>query len=126
MLEDILELLRQRNYQGADMSCATDWTYAGQDPTFNEVWVARDLKGESFFLIPEDDKWNLAWNSFWNNPVAHDHSINHKSPQVSSCWNGATAFTAEPFLDNKIRFRRSTENESQATVVLKIHVEFWI
>lgn len=113
-LEDILELIHQRIYQGADMTCAMDWTYVGQDPTFYDVWVARDLKGESFFLIPEDGNWNSAWNLFWNNSIAHDHWANHKSFQVFSCWNGATAFTARPFLDNRIRFRRSTEKECRS------------
>jgi len=36
-MEDILELIHQRLYQSADMSCAMDWTYVGSDPTFYDV-----------------------------------------------------------------------------------------
>lgn len=55
--EDILELVHQRKFLGADMVCATDWTYAGQDPTFYDVWVARDMNGDSFFEIGRDGNW---------------------------------------------------------------------
>lgn len=110
-MEDILELIHQKNYQGADMTCAMDWTYVGHDPTFYDVWVARGLNGDSFFEIPEDGNWNSAWNIFWNNPTAQEHYRSKKSFQVFSCWNGATAFTAKPFLEKKIAFRKSRANE---------------
>jgi alpha-1,3-mannosyltransferase len=110
-MEDILELIHQRTYQGADMTCAMDWTYVGQDPTFYDVWIARGMNGDSFFEIPSDGNWNSAWNIFWNNPTALDHYRSHKSFQVFSCWNGATAFTAKPFLERRIEFRRSISNE---------------
>ena len=110
-MEDILELIHQRNYQNADMTCAMDWTYVGPDPTFYDVWIARGMNGDTFFNIPEDGNWNSAWNLFWNNPSAQERQRMGKPFQVFSCWNGATAFTAKPFLESIIRFRASYEHE---------------
>ncbi len=110
-MEDILELIHQRKHQNADMTCAMDWTYVGPDPTFYDVWIARGMNGDTFFNIPEDGNWNSAWNIFWNNPGALERQRTGKPFQVFSCWNGATAFTAEPFLESKIRFRTSYEHE---------------
>lgn len=110
-MEDILELIHQRIYQGADMTCAMDWTYVGHDPTFYDVWVARGMNGDSFFNIPEDGNWNSAWNVFWNNPTALERYHSHKSFQVFSCWNGATAFTAQPLIEKKVKFRRPSKKE---------------
>jgi alpha-1,3-mannosyltransferase len=110
-MEDILELLHQRLYQNADMICAIDWTYIGHDPTFYDLWIARDMNGDSFFKIPEDGSWDYAWNLFWDNPDAQE-AFNEKRPfQVFSCWNGATAFTARPLLEQKIRFRSAHKHE---------------
>lgn len=110
--DDILELVHQRRFLGADMTCAMDWTYAGKDPTFYDVWVARTLAGgDSFFEIPSDGNWNSAWNLFWNEPTARQLFSAKQPFQVFSCWNGATAFTAKPFLENKIKFRAPREGE---------------
>jgi alpha-1,3-mannosyltransferase len=109
--QDILELIHQRVYQKADMTCAMDWTYVGVDPTFYDVWIARGMTGDSFFNIPEDGNWNSAWNLFWNDPKAKERLDAHKPFQVFSCWNGATAFTAMPILEQTIKFRASMENE---------------
>ena len=110
-MEDILELIHQRKFQNADMACAMDWTYVGPDPTFYDVWIARGMNGDTFFNIPEDGNWNSAWNIFWNNPSAQERQRMGKPFQVFSCWNGATAFTAKPFLESRIRFRASYEHE---------------
>ncbi|KAH8812979.1 alpha-1,3-mannosyltransferase CMT1 [Xylogone sp. PMI_703] len=110
-LQDILELIHQRLYQGADMTCAMDWTYVGQDPTFYDVWIARGMTGDTFFNIPEDGNWNSAWDLFWNDPKARDRLNSHRPFQVFSCWNGATAFTAKPILDHTIKFRSHFEKE---------------
>lgn len=109
--EDILELIHQRHHQNADLVCGMDWTYVGPDPTFYDVWIARGMNGDSFFNIPEDGNWNSAWNIFWNNPTAQERIWAMKPFQVFSCWNGATAFTAKPFLESRIRFRRSLAHE---------------
>ena len=110
-MEDILELIHQRLFQQADMVCGMDWTYVGPNPTFYDVWIARDMNGESFFNIPEDGSWDYAWNLFWNNLDAKLRLNAGKSFQTFSCWNGATAFTAEPIIDGKIKFRSHHENE---------------
>ena len=109
--EDILELIHQRHYQTADMVCGMDWTYVGPDPTFYDVWIARGMNGDTFFEIPLDGSWDSAWNIFWNDPAALESLWTGKPFQVFSCWNGAAAFTAKPFLESRIRFRRSREGD---------------
>ncbi|OAF62352.2 hypothetical protein VC83_00751 [Pseudogymnoascus destructans] len=94
--EDIMELLHQRLHQSADMVCAMDWTYAGEHPTFYDVWIARDMAGDTFFHIPPDGSWDSAWNLFWNNTETRERYLEHRPFQVFSCWNGATVFTAKP------------------------------
>jgi alpha-1,3-mannosyltransferase len=36
-MEDILEIIHQRKALGAYQTCAMDWTYVGEHPTFYEV-----------------------------------------------------------------------------------------
>ncbi|KAK8020055.1 Alpha-1-3-mannosyltransferase CMT1 [Apiospora arundinis] len=96
--EDLLELVHQRRLQSADMTCAMDWTYVGKDPTFYDVWVARTLRGDSFFQIPPDGSWNQAWDIFAGDPDTQRRYIDKNPFQVFACWNGATAFTAGPIL----------------------------
>ena len=110
-MEDILELIHQRSFQNADMTCGLDWTYVGQDPTFYDVWIARGMNGDSFFNIPADGNWNSAWNLFWNNPTAKERLMAGKPFQVFSCWNGAAVFTAKPLIEHKIQFRAPREYE---------------
>ncbi|KAH7244803.1 cryptococcal mannosyltransferase 1-domain-containing protein, partial [Fusarium solani] len=102
--EDLLELVLQRRNIGADMTCAMDWTYVGNDPTFYDIWVARALSGDSFFRVGDDGNWNSAWNLFWNAPETKDRYNSHLPFQVFACWNGATVFTAAPLLHG-LRFR---------------------
>ncbi len=109
--EDILELIHQRHYQSADMTCGMDWTYVGPDPTFYDVWIARGMTGDTFFQIPPDGSWDSAWNIFWNDPGALESVWAGKPFQVFSCWNGAAAFTAKPFLERRIKFRSSGPGE---------------
>ncbi|KAL8719306.1 MAG: hypothetical protein Q9225_003670 [Loekoesia sp. 1 TL-2023] len=110
-MEDILELIHQRHYQNADMTCAMDWTYVGPDPTFYDVWIARGMNGDSFFNIPPDGNWNSAWNLFWNDLEAKQKLDAGKPFQVFSCWNGAVTFTAKPVIENQIRFRSASKHE---------------
>ena len=77
-MEDILELIHKRVYLEAHQTCAMDWTYVGSDPTFYDVWIARGMKGDSFFNIPEDGNWNSAWNLFWNDAQAATAYAQHK------------------------------------------------
>jgi alpha-1,3-mannosyltransferase len=104
-LEDILEIIHQRIFQEADMTCPMDWTYVGEHPTFYDVWIARGMTGDSFFRIPEDGSWDLAWNLFWNDPDAYSRWSSWKPFQVFACWNGMAAFTAKPLMDGRIKFR---------------------
>jgi alpha-1,3-mannosyltransferase len=110
-MEDILELVHQRRFLAADMTCAVDWTYVGRDPTFYDVWIARGMNGDSFFEIPPDGNWNSAWNLFWNNPDSRARFQAHKPFQVFSCWNGATVFTAAPLVEGKVAFRSARKGE---------------
>ncbi|KAG6016573.1 hypothetical protein E4U43_003510 [Claviceps pusilla] len=111
--EDILELVYQRRALAADMTCAMDWTYVGNDPTFYDVWIARNLNGDSFFDIPPDGSWNSAWNLFWNAEETQTRFFNKVPFQVFSCWNGASAFTAQPLLDHAVRFRAANETAGE-------------
>ncbi|KAL9049078.1 MAG: hypothetical protein Q9206_005703 [Seirophora lacunosa] len=110
-LEDILELIHQRQYQEADMTCAMDWTYVGADPSFYDVWIARGMNGDSFFNIPPDGSWDSAWNLFWNDPDSKQRLDAGKSLQVFSCWNGAVAFIAKPVQEQQIKFRSAVKDE---------------
>jgi alpha-1,3-mannosyltransferase len=109
--EDILEILHQRQYQGADMSCAMDWTYLSDTPTFYDVWISRGMSGDLFFDIPASGSWDNASNLLWNDTVSRQRFERHEPFQVFSCWNGLTAFTAEPILQQRIRFRANSDKE---------------
>ncbi|TVY15815.1 Alpha-1,3-mannosyltransferase CMT1 [Lachnellula arida] len=109
-MEDILELVHQRIHLKADMTCAMDWMDEGVE-TFYDVWVARDIKGDTFFEVSDLGSWDSAGNLFWNNEETLERYINNKPFQVYACWNGGTAFTARPLLEQKIKFRRSAEGE---------------
>ena len=107
--EDILELLHQRVYQSADMTCAMDWINDGS--LFYDVWIGRQMNGESFFEIPQSGSWEFAENLFWNDPPARARLDRGQPIQVFSCWNGATVFTAQPVMEHKIRFRSARQDE---------------
>ncbi|KAF4470371.1 hypothetical protein FALBO_2725, partial [Fusarium albosuccineum] len=104
--EDILELVLRRRNLNADMTCAMDWTFPGgaDDPTFYDVWIARDGQGDTFFRIGENGNWERAWELFPDNPQTKARFETHLPFQVFACWNGATAFTAAPLLEG-LRFR---------------------
>lgn len=124
--EDILELIHQRQKQSADMVCAMDWVYLAANPTFYDVWVARDMNGETFFRIPPDGSWDSAWNIFWNNPEAHTSLLSGQPFQVFSCWNGAIATTAKPFLDSGIRFRAELPDECPQGEPKSLCRDLWV
>ncbi|USP73784.1 glycosyltransferase family 69 protein [Curvularia clavata] len=110
-MEDFLELIHQRVFQRADQICAMDWTYVGEHPTFYDVWIARGMTGDLFFNIPEDGSWDYAWDLFWNDQKSKARLSASKAFQVFACWNGVTAFTAQPLMEGKIRFRAHREEE---------------
>ncbi|TFB00763.1 Alpha-1,3-mannosyltransferase CMT1 [Trichoderma ghanense] len=111
--EDILELVHQKRALGADMTCAMNWTYVGEHPTFYDVWIARTINGDSFFEIPSDGSWDSAWNLFWNADETRNRFASRRPFQVFSCWNGATAFTAQPFLEKTVEFRAANETAGE-------------
>jgi alpha-1,3-mannosyltransferase len=84
-MEDILELIHQRKFQGADQTCTMDWTYVGDSPTFYDVWIARSMTGDFFFNIPENVSWDYACDLFWNDPKAHARWASSKPFQVFAC-----------------------------------------
>ncbi|KAL7931005.1 alpha-1,3-mannosyltransferase CMT1 [Trichoderma chlorosporum] len=102
--EDILELILQKRRLKADMTCAMDWTYSGDDPTFYDVWIARGMNGDSFFHIPSSGSWGEAHNLFWNAPDTKSRFEELRPFQAFACWNGATVFSAQPISDG-LRFR---------------------
>ncbi len=116
--EDLLELVHQHTHLRADLVCGMDWTYVGPDPTFYDVWIARGMTGESFFLIPPDGNWNSAWNLFWNDAPSRERFSARQPFQVFSCWNGGVVFSAGPLLvgsgsggQEGVRFRRARVGE---------------
>ncbi len=125
-MEDILELIHQRKKQKADMVCAMDWVYLGEHPTFYDVWIARGMNGDTFFEIPSDGSWDKAWDIFWNNPEAYMAYRTGQPFQVYSCWNGALAFTAKPFLESNVRFRAEHPGECQQGEPKSLCKDFWL
>lgn len=126
-MEDILELIHQRDRLGADMTCAMDWTHdVFKDPTFYDVWIARSMVGDTFFNLPPNGTWDFAHDLFWN----HEHSresVRIGQPfQVYSCWNGAIAVTAKPFVDSGVRFRAAYPGECPQGEPKSLCKDFWL
>ena len=125
-MEDILELIHQKELQKAHQVCAMDWSKVGNGgPTFYDVWVARDMNGESFFQIPLNGSWDMAWKLFWSNPRTNEDYYHHRPFQVFSCWNGATVFTAKPFTDNLVRFRAPGPEECYQGEPMLLAKDLW-
>lgn len=120
-MEDILELVHQRFEQKADMTCGMDYVNPedsngkqgvfGDLAMFYDVYIARQINGDSFFDIPADTNWNNWPNLFWNDPDTRKRYEEGKPFQVFSCWNGATAFTAKPIMNGKVQFRAPLDHE---------------
>ncbi|KAL6694733.1 alpha-1,3-mannosyltransferase CMT1 [Trichoderma pleuroticola] len=110
--EDILELILQKKTLNADMTCAMDWTYSGEDPTFYDVWIARGMNGDSFFHIPANGNWGEAHNLFWNAPDTKSRFESLRPFQAFACWNGATVFSAQPIAEG-LRFRTNYDKTGE-------------
>lgn len=109
--EDLLELVHQRVFQQADMTCAMDWADFDPAPIFYDIWIGRAINGDTFWELPPDGGWRLSSNLFWNHAASRQRYDEHKAFQVFACWNGAVVFTAKPVIENQIRFRRSKPEE---------------
>ncbi|KAI0317050.1 cryptococcal mannosyltransferase 1-domain-containing protein [Amylostereum chailletii] len=95
---DILEVLYQKDLQGANQACATDWG----DPVVYDRWVMRAISGRPFY-----DYEDLI--EFFNGDRKPK-----VTPTVFSCWNGATVFDASAFAPpDPIRFRVSKNDLDQ-------------
>ncbi len=92
------------------MTCAMDWIYGTDVPTFYDVYIARSINGDLFFDIPEDISWAKADNLFWNEPESKARLDAGKPIQVFACWNGAVAFTAKPIVRREVTFRAARED----------------
>lgn len=113
-LDDILELIHQRRYLNADMTCAMDWVPGADGPIFYDSYISRSIVGDLFFNIPpETASYSEASNLFWNEPRAKERLAAHRPFQVFSCWNGAVAFTAIPVVEKKVAFRATYEDKGE-------------
>ncbi|KAL9584310.1 MAG: hypothetical protein Q9203_004710 [Teloschistes exilis] len=122
--DDILELIYQRSVLGADMTCAMDWTYLHPNtfPTFHDYWIARTMDGDSFFNHPHDPQRTLFWN---NNQTRVSLDVGQPF-QVYSCWNGAVAVTAKPFLASGVRFRAALAGECPQGEPKSLCKDLWL
>lgn len=107
--DDVLELLYQKRLQGADMTCAMDYHMLDGHLVFYDVWVSRSMDGDSFFEVPAEGEWLNARNMFPGDGHSRARYEDRKPFQVFACWNGATAFSAAPFLDGQLEFRRAAK-----------------
>lgn len=113
--DDILELIHQRVNIGADMACAMDWIVGSDDIVFYDVYISRGISGDLFFDIPKDASWSRATNLFWNDKESKQRFDAKKPLQVFSCWNGAVVFTAKPFVEKKLAFRRAYQQSGECS-----------
>ncbi|KAJ2907332.1 Alpha-1,3-mannosyltransferase [Zalerion maritima] len=95
---DLLELLHQRLALNADMTCGMDWRTTGGPPSepglaFYDVWVARQISGDTFFdLKPDDPQWRRQNDLLLSHAKTTERYAGGKPFQVFSCWNGGVAF----------------------------------
>ena len=108
---DILELIHQRDFQEADMTCGMDWDYHLGHSTFYDVWIARAINGESFFYIPPDGSWDNGADIFQKDEQSRIRFNDGKPLQAFACWNGGVAFAADIFTKAGIRFRAENGKE---------------
>lgn len=112
--DDLLELIHQRKIQEADMTCGMDWSWTRKYSPFYDVWVARQINGDTFFDIDgETGNWVNEQELFPRDPPNRARYDAMRLVQVFSCWNGGIAVTAKPFLDGDVRFRDKNEGECQ-------------
>ncbi|KAJ5538385.1 hypothetical protein N7494_007864 [Penicillium frequentans] len=120
--EDILELLFQHVTQSAHMTCAFDWQDSGS--CFYDSWVSRSLAGNTFFDIPRD-KWDYKDFLFFDDPPSKKRYDAFLPLQVYSCWGGMATVDAAPFLQRKLKFRASEEDECYAGEPTLLAKDLW-
>lgn len=113
--EDLLELALQKRRQHADMACAMDYRRLSRQYdhmlTFYDVWISRTMDGETFIMVPPGPaQWRFADDLFPYDDLARARYAQRRPFQVFSCWNGAVALSAQPFLQKQIEFRRANKH----------------
>ncbi|CAE6470037.1 unnamed protein product [Rhizoctonia solani] len=118
---DVLELLLQKQKQGAVQACALDF---GPKGLIYDRWVLRTMRGQPFYNYSDlvdffsSDITNKPRP--WVLPLAEDDNdksaLEKGNPfQVFSCWNGVTAFSASVFAPPvSLRFRTAL-NDANST-----------
>ncbi|KIX01849.1 uncharacterized protein Z518_09576 [Rhinocladiella mackenziei CBS 650.93] len=121
--DDIMELVYQKEFQRAHMTCAMDWVDYGD--TFYDSWISRSMTGDMFIEIPQDGSFEFKHNLFWNDPVTRKRFDMKLPIQVYSCWNGGAAFTAKPLLKDNVTFRASYKDECYMGEPTLFCKDFW-
>ncbi|EXJ60365.1 hypothetical protein A1O7_04517 [Cladophialophora yegresii CBS 114405] len=126
-VEDILELILQRALLGADMTCGMDWYNLddGQGGTFYDSWIGRQMNGETFFEVPQSTSWDFSKNLFWDHETSKLRYSLGQPLQVFSCWNGAAAIAASPFMDGRIWFRTEMQGECHLGEPVHLAKDLW-
>ncbi|CAE6393150.1 unnamed protein product [Rhizoctonia solani] len=109
---DVLELLLQKQQQGAVQACALDF---GPKGLIYDRWVMRTMRGTPFYnqsdlvdFFSSDITYKTRPEVLPTPQDALDKAaLERRDPfQVFSCWNGVTAFSASAFVPpTSLRFR---------------------
>ncbi|KIX97772.1 uncharacterized protein Z520_06550 [Fonsecaea multimorphosa CBS 102226] len=121
--DDILELIYQKVYQKADMTCGMDWANYGE--TFVDVGASRGMTGDMFVYAPQDGSIDPNNTLFRNDPKTKARFEARVPFQVYSCWNGGAVFTAKPLLQHNVTFRASRGDECHMGEPLLLSKDFW-
>ncbi|KAJ6250089.1 hypothetical protein M0813_16351 [Anaeramoeba flamelloides] len=81
-----------------------------------DIWAARDAKGDTF---SNDYPW---FNDHKNAKPLIDRGL---PVQVYACWNGVVVFKSEPWFKEKIKFRRSNEDECYSSECQLFPQDLW-
>ncbi|OAP54909.1 hypothetical protein AYL99_10609 [Fonsecaea erecta] len=120
--DDILELIYQKVYQRADMTCGMDWANHGE--TFVDVGASRGMTGDKF-VYAEDSSIDPNNTFFRHDPKTKTRFEARVPFQVYSCWNGGAVFTAQPLLRHNVTFRVSRGDECHMGEPLLLCKDFW-
>jgi alpha-1,3-mannosyltransferase len=108
------------------MTCAMDYINPDESTAlFYDVYVSRQINGDLFFDVTPQGGWENNQDLFWNDDETKRAYAAHRPFQVFACWNGVTAFTAQPFMNGKVKFRPPMDKEcfaGEPTVMCK---DFW-
>ncbi len=108
---DIVSLV-ETNQMQYDAACAMDFS-----PNFYDVWVSRDLRGQSL----------SSFYPYFVDEVARKQVRKSKPVRVYCCWNGVIVMKAAPFLPpNDITFRsRANDTDTYLSECTFLCKDFW-